>query len=276
MKKIFSLFTTLIFIGFLGEKTLAAEVIKADENKNATKKPQSEPAIINSSDVPPESLGAEDGPTPLNKEVRFDGEDQINKVFRNMVVVQRKAKNKAKHFLFNPIIGLDFSDGPATFYTFNTNFGYALTDFWEVYVNYVPKFLTQERGIVKKISTLESYDKTGKAQQLIINYEKPSAQVGLEIIYAPAYGKESWGPSTIFRSDTFFKFGASQMTFEQNKKGEVKKGMRYAFMLGKTFFIAKYFNTRMDAGFHYMQTFVDGDTKFNPLLFVEAGFVFYF
>lgn len=205
--------------------------------------------------------------TPLNREVRYESEDQISKVFKNMVVVQRKAKNKANHFLFNPIIGLDFSDGPATFYTINTNFGYAISDFWELYLNYVPKFIVQERGIVKKVRNLTLADN----KQAEIFYERPESQVGFEILFAPAYGKESWGASTIFRSDTFFKVGASQVTFETGNKG-----MRYAFMLGKTFFISKYFNTRMDAGFHYMQTFVDKETKFNPLLFVEGGLVFYF
>lgn len=275
MKKYLSFFTTLILFGLVSVKLLAADT-KPEDTKNSSKQATVAPATINSDDAPPEALGSDDGQTPLNKDVRMEGEDQINKVFRNMVVVQRKAKNKAKHFLFNPIVGLDFSDGPATFYTVNTNFGYAFTDFWEVYLNYVPKFLTQERGIVKKVSNLESYNSSGKPQQILINYEKPSSQIGLEIVFAPAYGKESWGPNTIFRSDTFFKFGASQMTFEKSKEGEVKKGMRYAFMLGKTFFVAKYFNTRMDAGFHYMQTFVDGETKFNPLLFIEAGLVFYF
>jgi hypothetical protein len=125
----------------------------------------------------------------------------------------------------------------------------------------------QERGIVKKVQGLT----LANNKQAQIYYERPSSQYGIEIIFAPAYGKESWGPSTIFRSDTFFKFGASQMNFETGHKG-----MRYAFMLGKTFFVAKYFNTRMDAGIHYMQTFVDMETKFSPLLFVEAGLVFYF
>jgi hypothetical protein len=99
--------------------------------------------------------------------------------------------------------------------------------------------------------------------------------MGAEILWAPAYGKDSWGPYTMFRSDTFFKFGAYQMDFPEDKK----KGMRFALMGGKTYFAAKYFNVRVAAGFHHMQTFVgmteEEKQKFNTLLFLEGGLVFY-
>ncbi len=114
-------------------------------------------------------------------------------------------------------------------------------------------------GPLLKIIVPEEY------QHIILeknNLRKKKVNDWYEIPFKHKSGKLIW-----------VKISASHL---QNKKGEVKKGMRYAFMLGKTFFVAKYFNTRMDAGFHYMQTFVDGETKFNPLLFVEAGLVFYF
>ena len=51
-------------------------------------------------------------------------------------------------------------------------------------------------------------------------------------------------------------------------------------MGGKTYFAAKYFNVRIAAGFHYMQTFVgfteEEKNKFNTILFIEGGLVFYF
>ncbi len=229
----------------------------------ATSIPEASKSILND-----DLVDDEDSATPLNKDSRLDSDDQISKVFRNMVVVQRKAKNKAKSFLFTTIMGFDFSDGPATFYTLNTNFGYAINDFWEVYINYVPQFYVIERGIVKKVAALELADPNKKAA---IEYVKPKNQVGVEILWAPAYGKDSWGPYSIIRSDTFFKIGMSQTKFENGQKGT-----RYALMGGKTFFVAKYFNTRVAGGFHHMQTFVDKETKFNTLLFLEGGFVFYF
>jgi outer membrane beta-barrel protein len=267
MKKSLPLFISFIFTVIFCANYSHAQIPVEAEKKLSEVKPNISAEVKNDSVPTVESQSDNNVPAPLNKDVRYDGEEQMNKIFRNMVVVQRKAKNKAKHFLFNPIVGLDFSDGPATFYTLNTNFGYAFSDFWELYVNYAPKFFVQERGIVKKIRSLT----LANNKQAEIYYERPQSQYGVEVVYAPAYGKESWGPNTIFRSDTFFKFGASQVNFETGLKG-----MRYAFMLGKTFFVDTYFNTRMDAGIHYVQTFVDGETKFTPLLFVEAGLVFYF
>lgn len=218
---------------------------------------------------------------PLNPEVRLEVGENVSKVFRDMVVVQRKAKNKAKHFLFNPNLGIDFSDGPASLYTMNMNFGYALSDFWEVYLNYAPGFIVQERGIVKMLGNLEVYEpnqsNTGYDKKTLkIDYAKPKSQMGAELLWAPAYGKDSWGPYTMFRSDTFFKLGVYQMDFPEIKK----KGSRYALMGGKTYFAAKYFNVRIAAGFHYMQTFVgfteEEKNKFNTILFIEGGLVFYF
>ena len=104
---------------------------------------------------------------------------------------------------------------------------------------------------------------------------KPKSQLGAEILWAPAYGKDSWGPYTMFRSDTFFKLGAYQVDFPEDKK----KGLRFAFMGGKTYFAAKYFNVRVAAGFHHMQTFVglieSEKQKYNTILFLEGGLVFY-
>lgn len=212
---------------------------------------------------------------PLNPEVRLEVSENVSKVFRDMVVVQRKAKNKARHFLFNPNLGVDFSDGPASLYTLNMNIGYAVTDFWEVYVNYAPAFMVQERGIVKMLAAQEVYEQNGTPQRIRIDYAKPQTQLGAELLWAPAYGKDSWGPYTMFRSDTFFKVGAYQVDFPDDQK----KGFRFSLMGGKTYFAAKYFNVRVAAGFHHMQTFVgmteSEKEKFNTLLFLEGGLVFY-
>lgn len=211
----------------------------------------------------------------LNPEVRLEVGENVSKVFRDMVVVQRKAKNKAKHFLFNPNLGIDFSDGPATLYTMNMNFGYAISDFWEVYVNYAPGFIVNERRIVKMLADQKVYNEGGEPQTFVMDYAKPKSQLGLEILWAPAYGKDSWGPYTMFRSDTFFKVGYYQVDFPDDKR----KGSRYALMGGKTYFAAKYFNVRIAAGLHHMQTFVgfteEDKKKFNTILFIEGGLVFY-
>ncbi len=254
MKNNFTIFIILNLYYF----SLFAQVPVAPEKEN----PKSSQEFVEEQEI-------------LNHEVKLEVGDNVSKVFRDMVVVQRKAKNKAKHILFNSNLGIDFSDGPATLYTMNLNFGYAPSDFWEFYINYAPGFIVQERKIVKMLGDQEIYDSAGQKKKFVINYAKPKSQIGAEILWAPAYGKDSWGPYTMFRSDTFFKIGYYQMDFPEEKK----KGARYALMGGKTYFAAKYFNVRLAAGLHHMQTFV-GFTdkekeKFNEILFIEAGLVFY-
>lgn len=262
----------------------AAAPVQPSESKSE-KTPSSDNGMIGS--------GVLQEGTPLNQEVRLEVSDTVSKVFRDMVVVQRKAKTKAKKFLFAPNLGVDFSDGPATLYTMNLNVGYAVNDFWELYVNYVPGFIVQERGIVRMLAAQEIYNPsqcsgsqgslTCTATQFKLGYAEPKSQMGFEVLWAPAYGKDSWGPYTMFRSDTFFKIGAYQLDFPEVKVSSVltepRKGLRFSFMGGKTYFAAKYFNVRVAAGLHQMQTFV-GNTeadrqRFNTILFLEGGLVFY-
>lgn len=136
------------------------------------------------------SAHAQNPATPLDPASRVvEEKDQVSNVFKDIVVVQRKAKDKARKFLVNPGITFDFSDGPISMYAVNTNLGYALSDFWEVYLNLVPAFIVQERSIVKKISGLTLQN----GKQATITYSKPKTQYGLEVLYLPAYGKDSWG-----------------------------------------------------------------------------------
>lgn len=212
-------------------------------------------------------LWAQAPSTPLDPNVRVvEEKDQVTNVFRDMVVVQRKAKDKAKKFLLNPGITFDFSDGPISMYAINTNVGYALSDFWEIYLNLVPGFIVQERSIVKKVSGLQ----LSSGKQATITYSKPKTQYGVEILWLPAYGKDSWGPYSIVRSDTFFKFGWSQINFDEGS------GNRGALLLGKTYFLSDLINLRVAAGMTYVQTIVDDEKKYNSVAVIESGLVFYF
>ncbi len=203
----------------------------------------------------------------LDENVKLDQKEKISTVFRDLVVVQRKAKDKAHHYLFSPTLNFDFSDGPVTMYSLNLNFGYALSDFWEVYFNYVPSFVKNERDMIKKVSDLAI--KNGMPP-LTINYSKPMTQMGLSVLWAPAYGKDSWGPYSIIRSDTFFKLGIMQIAYENNS------GMRYDFQLGKTFFISKWWNLRVSAGLNQIESYLDSIRSTSVIAVMEGGFVYYF
>ena len=205
--------------------------------------------------------------TPLDPSVQIQQSDQnVSTVFKDMVVVQRKAKKKAGHFLFSTHSTIDFSDGPITNYAINTNIGYAISDFWEAYINFVPYFIVNERPIVKKVQGL-TLQNGGTAT---ISYSKPKSQVDIDILWLPAYGKESWGPYSLIRSDTFLKFSAAQIQYEADT------GLRFATLLGKTYFLYDLLNLRVAAGATYSESVLDNKKTFNWAPVLEAGLVLYF
>ncbi len=192
--------------------------------------------------------------------------DAISRVFRDMIVVQRKAKQKAHKFLFAPYGSFDFSDGPTTMYGLNLNVGYALSDYWEVYANYVPTFITSEREVVRQVHNLTLAD--GSTANL--SYATPKSQYGLEVLWAPAYGKDSWGPYSIVRSDTFIKMGLGVINYSSDV------GSRYNLAIGKTFFLSRFFNLRLDAGASYLQAIINNQKKYYVVSIIESGVVWYF
>lgn len=216
----------------------------------------------------PQALAQAEKVTPLDPSVEIPQEDDaVSSVFKDMVVVQKKAKKKAGSVLLSTYGTIDFSDGPITGYGLNTNIGYAINDFWEIYLNFVPAFIVNERPIVAKVRTLT----LASGGQANIIYSRPLRQIGGEILWLPAYGKESWGPYSIVRSDTFFKLGVAQVSFESNQTG-----LRFSGMLGKTYYLAKYLNIRVGAGVSYAESIVENEKKFNWFPVLEAGLVFYF
>lgn len=212
---------------------------------------------------------ANDKATPLNHALKSNRpDDMIPSVYKDMVVVQRKAKQKAGNILFAPSVNLDFSDGPITNYAINLDVGYALSDFWEVYANIVPTFVTIERPIVNKVRQLGTL---ANGQQASITYARPINQFGADLLWLPAYGKESWGPYSIVRSDTFFKLQVAEVNFAGGSSG-----MRYALMVGKTYYISRWFNLRADAGISYMESIVDDQKTGDWAPVIDLGAVYYF
>ena len=222
-----------------------------------------------------EKIDSAEKSTPLNQNLKPNvKDDMIPSVYKDMVVVQRKAKRKANHWLFAPSFGLDFC-GPITSYAINTDIGYALSDFWEVYLNVVPAFVTVERPIVQKVRDLGPLENcpggaTGSCTANI-TYAKPEYQLGAVALWAPAYGKESWGPYSIVRSDTFFKLAISDIFYAGGSSG-----MRYSLMVGKTYFVSNWLNVRVAAGLAYVESIVESQKSFDWAPVLETGLVYYF
>src|SRR5688572_10750475 len=110
---------------------------------------------------------------PLNRELKPEDRTLENELFRDMVVIQNKAMNKSGRFLLSSYAALDFSDGPYTMWAWNINPGYAISDFWEVYISFVPVFYNSERSIVKKVNDIVG----------TITASKAKYQYGAEILW---------------------------------------------------------------------------------------------
>lgn len=213
------------------------------------------------------------GKVALDRSLEPSNQDEISALFENVIAVQRKAKVKSGKFLFSPIMSFDFSDSVYTMYGLNLNFGYALSEFWEVYFSYTPSFAANERSISKKVRELPAYA-DGSKPALIA--EKAKSAMGIDINWVPIYGKDSWGPFGIIRSDTFFSFHVGQIKYEQNS------GLKYKLALGKTFFLTSLWNLRVQAGGAMIEAYSTSDATVAPkkesitIGLLEGGFVFYF
>lgn len=193
--------------------------------------------------------------------------EEISSLFENVVAVQRKAKIKTGKFLFSPYLSFDFSDSPQTMYALNLNLGYAAGEFWEIYFNYVPTYVNNERSISKKVRQLPEYpDKTAP----FLYVEKVKNSYGIEVNWVPIYGKDSWGPYGIVRSDTFMNIGISRINYEVHTAYKTK------LMLGKTFFLSDYWNLRLQAGGSFLETFNQNKKEVIVIGLLEGGLVYYF
>lgn len=225
--------------------------------------------------------GAEE--TALDKSLAPTDESAFANVFKDMGVVQRRAMNKSGKFLITTYGGLDFSDGPYSMYSINTNVGYGISDFFEIYLNIVPMFVTNPRSIVGLIQGLKldpaEYPTTCRAGVVCtatVSFIKPKMQFGGEILWAPAYGKDSIGSRSVIRSDTFFKLGVASVIYEESQKG-----LSFNASVGKTYFLDEWVGFRIAASALLKQTYYSVDPTVLPTKafrfygVVEAGIILY-
>ena len=191
---------------------------------------------------------------------------KLNRMFEDLVVVQERARVKKGHFLFNTFGSIDFSDGPVTFYNLALNFGYAVTNEFETYLSVSPVFFPIERSINEEVKKIIDID--GKEASL--QFSVPEFQGMVEFLWAPAYGKDSWGPYSIIRSDTFLKLGFGGVLFEDGESGT-----RINALVGKTFFVHNLFNLRIAAGTSFLESVVQNQKAFSAVGLFEIGLVWY-
>jgi len=195
-----------------------------------------------------------------------DSTKQVSSVYQDMIVVQRRAKEKAHAILLSTYLASEFSDGPEAIYAVNFDFGYAISDEFEVNFNVAPFFVTQDLQIKKDVANLN----LANGQKATLNSPKSKLQYGLEALWLPAYGKDSWGPFHIVRSDTFFK------VYLGNIQYDTASGFRLTLGVGKTFFLSRYFNPRFSAAFGLQQSIINDQKSTTQVGLFEAGSIWYF
>lgn len=186
-------------------------------------------------------------------------------LFRKMGVVQNKAMQKEGRFLVVPSFSLDFSDGPYSMYGVGARLGYAISDFWEIYLLANPKFITQERAFLASLRE-QVEDQGGTVN---IDGSIAQSEYGAQLLWAPLYGKDSLGISRIVRSDTFIRLTASSLTYQNGT------GLNFALGVGKTFFINKWMGLRVVVEESMTQTIFAGQKAFSAITHFESGLAFY-
>ena len=201
---------------------------------------------------------------PLDINLEPSIEEKSN-VFQDMGVVQKKAMKKRGKFLLSTYYSIDFSDGPYTNSSIHLNPGYAFSDFFEVYASFSPLYIVSPRSIVNRVSTIIG---PGGVTYSIVA-AKPKSEYGVEFLWAPLYGKDSFGIRSIIRSDSFVKVGLTQIKYDTDT------GMSFKLGVGKTFFLGQSYGFRFGVDYDYLQTVVDGQKSFNAALLMELGLMFY-
>lgn len=198
-------------------------------------------------------------------EPRF-ASSEVSPLFENVIAVQKKAKVKKGMWLFHPFLSADFSDAPYTMWGLNFNMGKAVSEYWELYFNVVPYYLSMERSISKKVSELT----LANGKKAKIDFEQAKLHFGFELNFVPAYGKDSWGPFGIIRSDTFINTGLGLVQYE------TASGLRTKLGMGKTFYLSPDFNVRLMAGGSFVEMITGGAKEIVMVGLLEAGLVYYF
>lgn len=221
--------------------------------------------------------GAKSGSTTADEasdlaRLRPDAELEVPSLYRDMGVVQRKAMDKDGKFLINFSSHFDFSDAPYTMFGINTDLGFAVSDFFEIWAHVTPFFLSSARPYVSQVIRDLQYPDSSSVTVV----GKPVIEYGGYVLWAPAYGKDSIGANTIIRSDTFFRLGAGLIQFEDDISG-----LKFSLGVGKTFFMAR------SAGLRFVGTAAmietpniapDGqpaEKSFKLFGLLEVGLVFY-
>jgi hypothetical protein len=176
-------------------------------------------------------------------------------LFKNMVVVQKKAIEKKGRFLFDAHFSFDYSDTPKTMTGVVLGVGYSINDSFEIGGSITPFFMSKE--------------KSDLANNLDMAAPKLESSIYLNWFFM--YGKEAYGPYRILRSDTFLKFFYSKIQYEDSFSGA-----RLGFYVGKDYYWTKNMVIRLAFGLASQESFINQVSHSSTVALFEPGLVYFF
>ena len=208
-----------------------------------------------------------DNKVSLDPRILFEDETKgIDSLFKNMIVVQKKAFERKNKFVLLSNLSFDFSDNPKTIYSANFGAGYAVSESLEFCLSYSPLIIANERASARAVRKLV----LANNEIASLKSPDPKWQAGGSVLWAFAYGKDAFGPYSIIRSDTFLKFSYTKIQYDGDLSGNC-----ISLLVGKTFFVSKNFNFRFAAGLASQTSFINDKSQATTIGLIEPGLVWF-
>ncbi len=258
--RIIKLFQFLIFLLTLTVAQLALAQVQ-----------QSTPAKIDTATpakTPTAAAPKADTEFKLDKTILVDEDkEQINSLFKDMIVVQRRAITRENKILADTSFNFDYSDYPRTMYALGLGAGYALSESIEIHGVLHPVYVSNEKPIAQSVRSLQLLDET----QAELLAAKPVLGFESHLIWVLAYGKDAWGPFDLVRSDTFMKFLLGAIKYDGGKTG-----LKFGAMFGKTLFFSRHFNVRLSVGLSSVERYINDQKQSSIVGNLEPALFWYF
>ena len=194
-------------------------------------------------------------------------EKNLSHILPDINVVSKRSYDKSSSLLFHTALSIDYSDSPLAYDAFGFGFGYATESNLEFNFNYYLGHTNSVRTINDSVAAID----IGSGQKASITAPKAQSGMELNLIYNFLYGKESWGPESVLRFETFLKFGYRTISYDAGVSGD-----RIMLQFGKTLLLSPGFNLRASIGPSTISYYVNGSKFSSMAALFELGTISYF
>ncbi len=178
-------------------------------------------------------------------------------LFKNIIAVQRKILERKKRFSFGSGFAFNYSDAPKSMHHLNFNFSYGLSETFEIGTTVSPFYMSSEKSVLENSSNYQ--------------FNSPKMELGGFVNYYFLFGKDSFGPLTTFRSDTFGVFEFSQIQY-----AESKSSTKLTIGIGKNYYLKKGLNFNLRFAHSMFGYFLNDEEKKSSSFEFRPGLVYIF